>query len=196
MKVFVHPVLLLLMLAVLPISCSDNPSSSDGSGKPCPQGTGLYAYISGGSSPLGMCVLDDLFSGQNDIGVNAAYSVLDNRYLISASLQDNNAIHEIILSFKLHSSLPAVLTATANDAEANSDPMAVLFIYNYQELAPGGSSYRTVSASGTMTVSFNDSNTAKASFSGISLLLEDIGNPSDTIARVIDNGFIDISSDP
>lgn len=184
---------LVLAAGLLAAGCSDTESLLDGSDKPCGIDPGLYANITGTADPVIMCVPDDRIEGTIDTGVHVDYSPQSGRYLISAVYTEENTTHEIDLSFTAQRDVPAVLIATANEAQAQLDSSFVWVFYQVTE--QGGPTYTTTSASGSITVSFNDPGILVATFGNIELrLTDDPGNPS-SIVRAITEGYLNLSTD-
>ncbi len=173
---------------VLTFGCGNDSDVVDPSEKLCRGNSGFAARISGTPEPIEMCVSDEqtlttYVPGSGNLGP---------RYVsIAAFLVDSLQI-EIEISFFVHSATPVSLEPTSNRALAESNPGTVLFVYREAKL--GDYEYEPGTVSGVFTLTLSDESLATATFSDLTIELNDAANGTAVATRVISEGYLLISS--
>lgn len=146
----------------------------------------MAARIDGMAATLDLCV------SNND--TDALYETAPAaHYEVSAVFTSGALTIVIATEFLVHPSWPVELILTPNVTLAQADPNYVYF--SYAETA-AGQSYASMDVTGNFTLAFSDASIAVASFSGVTITLEDTASPGSAVAtRTISEGFVSVSAD-
>ena len=156
--------------------------------KLCPQGAAIGARISGGPQALDMCV------SQED--TDALYETVPNEHYDIISVTTSAGVQvttEIYFAVYPSSSWPVALIPTGDRGLAETNPQYAFF--GYREV---GSTQTLTSATvtGNFTLSFSDPSIAVASFSELTITLEDEATPGTQVGtRHVAEGFVSVSAD-
>lgn len=154
--------------------------------KLCKEGAGIAARIDGTSETVDMCVPNDQTTATYDTAPAAHYE-------ISAAYTSGPLTIAIATEFFVHPPGPVKLTPTSDIALARADPGFVYF--SYQE-TQGVQEYSSIDVAGSFTLTFSDASIAVASFSDLTITLEDTASPGAAVAtRKISEGFVSVLAD-
>lgn len=154
--------------------------------KLCKEGAGIAARIDATPGTIDMCVSNDETAAIYNVTPAAHYE-------ISAAFTSGPLSIIITTEFFVHPPGPVPLTLTPDITLAQSDPGLVYF--SYRETQPG-QEYASMDVTGTFTLTFSDASIAVASFSDLTITLEDTASPGTAAAtRTISEGFVSVLAD-
>lgn len=178
---------ILCMIALLTIAGCSSEDIVDPN-KLCPQGAAIGARISGGPQAVDMCVSQEDTDALYDTVPNEHYDVVS--ATTSAGVQ---VTIEVYFAVYPSSSWPVALIPTGDRGLAETNPQYVFF--GYREVTSGQTLVSTT-VTGNFTLSFSDASIAVASFSELTIALEDEASPGTEIGtRSIGQGFVSVSAD-
>ncbi len=173
---------LVVVSTVLVGGCSDDSGGVNPKDRLCGGQSGFAARITGMSSAVDMCVSDQATVADfiSDAG--------GDKYHITALFTSDSLSIEVQFTFFVQPSFPTSLTLTTNQAQADSDPGAAWVFYRETKL--NTYDYVAASASGSLTVTFNDASVVVATFSGMGLELDDSVSGDPAGARTVSEGYV------
>jgi hypothetical protein len=178
---------LLVVSTVLVAGCSDDSGTVNAKDRLCGGQSGFAARITGMSPAVDMCVSDQ---------ATIADFVADpggDKYHITAIFTSDSLTVEVQFSFFVQPSFPTSLTLTTNQAQADSDPGSAWIFYRETKLDTYD--YVASSASGSLTVTFNDPSVVVATFSGMGLELDDSSSGDPAGSRTVSEGYVSVTGE-
>ena len=181
------PLLLVVVSMVFVLGCSDDSKGVDPSDRLCRGESGFAAAITGGPTPVEMCVSDQATVANYVPFQDTA------RYEIRAVFVSDSLTIEVELSFFVQPTPPTTLTLTTNQAQAESDPGAVWIFYRETKL--GTYDYVAATVTGVFTVTFNDPSVAVGTFAGVEMALDDVVSGDPVGSRSINEGYVSVTAE-